>query len=228
MGSDSAVVNFILLQNNANSSESSMSSLWTATTTTHAKIPRIISDERPTIAAITPGDLHNCVSIMHVLIIHICVSKYQWIKQLLKILDPAVFFSRRQLRNFENMTLVVRRREHFQVFLAIFLVACLSPKRGVLVQKNSLASCQRCCHSIEPRALTCPFKHSDLIAWSLLIGHPTHKYLWGRLCFVHVCCLLSTVMVTPAETRIMSTSLSSRRFNHSVLEFKSFSLLLNW
>ena len=52
-----------------------------------------------------------------------------------------------------------------------------TPKRVVLVQKNSLASCQRCRHSVEPRALTCPFKQSDLIAWSLLIGHPTHKCL---------------------------------------------------
>ena len=75
------------------------------------------------------------------------------------------------------LTLVARWREHFRVFLEIFLVAQLSPKRGVLVYKNSLASCQQCCHSVEPRALTCPFKHSDLIAWSLLIGHPTHKYL---------------------------------------------------
>jgi len=53
-------------------------------------------------------------------------------------------------------------------FWAIFLFAQLSPKRGVLVHKNSLAFCQRCRHSIESRALTCPFKHSDLIAWSLL------------------------------------------------------------
>ena len=103
------------------------------------------------------------------------------------------------------MTLVARRREHFLGFWVIFLVAQLSPKIGVLVQKNSLASCQRYGHSVEPRSLTCPFKHSDLIAWSLLIGHPTHKYLWGRFCFVNVCCLLSTVTVTPAETRIMST-----------------------
>jgi len=50
----------------------------------------------------------------------------------------------------------VRRREHFRGFLAIFLVAQLSPKRGVLVHKNLLASCQRCRHSVEPRALTCP------------------------------------------------------------------------
>ena len=115
------------------------------------------------------------------------------------------FFLRRQPRHFENTTLVARRREHFRVFLAIFLVAQLSPKRGVLVHKNSLASCQRCRHSVEPRALTCPFKNSDLISGSLLSLHPTHKYLWGRLCFVQACCLLSTVAVTPAETRIMST-----------------------
>jgi len=103
------------------------------------------------------------------------------------------------------MTLVARRREHFRVILAIFLVAQLSPKRGVLVHKNSLASCQRCRHSVKPRALACSFKHSDLIAWSLLIWHPIHKYLWGRLCLVQACCLLSTVTATPAETRIMST-----------------------
>jgi len=151
----------------------------------------------------------------------------QWIKQLLRIFGPelirnneliktawsavlktarsTVLFLRHQPRNFENMTLVARRRVHFRVFLAIFFVAQLSPKRGVLVHKNLLASCQRCRHSVEPRTLTCPFKQSDLIAWSLLIGHPTHKYLWGRPCFVHVCCLLSTVTVTTAETRIMST-----------------------
>ena len=77
-------------------------------------------------------------------------------------------FLRRQLRNFENVTLVARRRKHFRGVLAIFLVAQLSPKRGVLVHKNSLASCQQCRHSVEPRALTCPVKHSDLSAWSLL------------------------------------------------------------
>jgi len=166
------------------------------------------------------------------LVLHIqhvvLVSRLCRFKLSLLIFSKRGFFLRRQPRNFENMTLVARRREHFRVFLAIYLVAQLSPKRSVQVQKNSLASCQRCRHSVEPRALTCPFKHSDLIAWSLLIGHPTHKYLWGRLCLVHVCCLLSTVTVTPAETWIMSTSLWSRRCDHSVLEFKSFSLLINW
>ena len=84
---------------------------------------------------------------------------------------------RRQPRNFENMALVARRTKHFRIFLAMFWVAQLSPERGVLVQKNSLVSCQRCRQSVEPRALTCSFKHSELIVWSILIGHPTHKYL---------------------------------------------------
>jgi len=102
----------------------------------------------------------------------------------LRYQKPAVFFLRRQPRNFENVTLLAAcRREHFWGFWAIFWVAQLSPTRGVLVHKNSLASCQRCRHSVEPRAMTCPFKQSNLSAWSLMTWHPTHKYLWGRLCF---------------------------------------------
>ena len=43
-------------------------------------------------------------------------------------------------------------------------------KDFLLVYKNSLASCQWCRQSVEPRApnLTCPFKQSNLSAWSLL------------------------------------------------------------
>ena len=81
------------------------------------------------------------------------------------------------------MTLVARRRKHFRCFL----VAQLPPNRCILVQQHSVASYQRCRHSVEPRTLTCPFKPSDLSAWSLLSRHPTHKCLLGRLCFVQVC-----------------------------------------
>ena len=42
---------------------------------------------------------------------------------------------------FENVTLVARRREHLRIFLEIFPVAQLSPKRSLLVHKNSLAAC---------------------------------------------------------------------------------------
>jgi len=92
----------------------------------------------------------------------------------------------------------------FPGFLGHFF-GCLTPsKRGVLVHKNPVASCQRCRHSVEPRALTCPFKQMDLSAWSLLGWQPAHEYFWGRLSFVQICCLLSTVTVTPAESRIMS------------------------
>jgi len=77
---------------------------------------------------------------------------------------------------------------------------CSTPsERGVLVHNDSLASCQWCRHSVESRALTCPFKESNLSAWSLLRWHPTHTYLWGRLYFVQVCCLFCTVTVTPSH-----------------------------
>ena len=114
------------------------------------------------------------------------VKKRTW-KQLLKIFGPELirinsfigtarstvlkrgfFFWRRQPQIFENVTLVARRNEHFRVFLAKFLVAQLPTQRGVLGFKNSLASYQRCRHSIEPCALTCPFKQSNLSAWSFL------------------------------------------------------------
>jgi len=96
------------------------------------------------------------------------------INQLIKTARSAVsknyaergFFLRCQPRNFGNVTLVARQRVHFRGFLAIFLVVQLPPKRGVLANKNSLASYQRCSHSVEPRALTCPFKQSNLSAWS--------------------------------------------------------------
>ena len=113
------------------------------------------------------------------LVIRLRRAKSQWRKQLLRIFGPELIrinssiktaqsdvFLRHQPRNFENVTSVARRREHFRGLLAIFLVAQILPKRGVWVHKNSLASYQRCRHSIEPRALTCPFKQSNLSAWS--------------------------------------------------------------
>ena len=77
----------------------------------------------------------------------------QWRKQLLRMFGPEFiginsliktvrsavsknrverdFFLRRLTQNFENVTLVARRREHFRGFLTIFLVAQLPPKRVV-------------------------------------------------------------------------------------------------
>jgi len=72
-----------------------------------------------------------------------------------------------------------------------------------LLHKNSLASCQRYRHSVESCTLTCPFKQSNLSAWSLLSWNPTNTYLQGRLCFIRaVCSLLSRLR---RVTRIMST-----------------------
>ena len=58
------------------------------------------------------------------------------INSLIKTARSAVSILRRQPRNVENVTLVARRREHFRVCLAIFLVAQIPPKRGVLVHKK--------------------------------------------------------------------------------------------
>jgi len=63
------------------------------------------------------------------------------------------FFLHAQI--FGNVSLVVRRKKHFQVFLVIFLVRQFKSERGVLVNKNLLAFCEWCCHSVEPSALTC-------------------------------------------------------------------------
>ena len=90
-------------------------------------------------------------------------------------------------RNFENVTLFASATElSISGFWGRFFGCWTASKRGALVHKNSLASCQGCRHSIELRALTCPFKQSNRSAWSLLIWHPTHIYLWGRLCFIQV------------------------------------------
>jgi len=71
----------------------------------------------------------------------------------------------RQPQFFENVTWVARRRKRSWVSLAIILFGQLLPKRGVFVHKNSLVSCQRCRHSVEPRAPTCSFKQNNLSAW---------------------------------------------------------------
>jgi len=76
--------------------------------------------------------------------------------------------------------------ESISGFWGRFFGCWTASKRGALVHNNSLASYQGCRHSIELRALTCLFKQSNLIAWSLLSWHPTHTYLWGRLCFIQV------------------------------------------
>jgi len=95
------------------------------------------------------------------------INSNKWIKTARSAVskNPRFFFEH-QPRNFDNVTLVARQRVHFRGFWAIFFVAQLPPKRGVLVHKNLLATYQRCSHSVEPRALMCPFKQRNLSAWS--------------------------------------------------------------
>jgi len=64
------------------------------------------------------------------------------------------------------VTLVARRREQFQFFFDdIFGCSTPSKKRCFSIQ-DFTRFCQRCRHSVEPRALKCPFKQNNLSAWS--------------------------------------------------------------
>ena len=83
----------------------------------------------------------------------------------------------------------------FPVFLAIFLVAQLPSKRSVLVHKNSVASYQRC-RVVEA---------SSHALWRVVLGDCWVDTPHINTYFVQVCCVLSTVTVTPVETRTMST-----------------------
>jgi len=148
---------------------------------------------------------------------------------------------RRQPRNFENMTLVAHRRVHFRGFLAIFLVVQLPPKRGILLHKNSLASYQRWSHSIEPRALPCPFKQSNLSAWSyiqicrLWVRHSPCCTLFLMNCFGIEMVLFDLYLkrfdLTKGslfDTFSITGWYKLCRYDHSVLELESFSPLMNW
>jgi len=75
--------------------------------------------------------------------------------------------------------LVLRQRQLLRGFLDNLYCGWTTSKRGVLVRKNSLASCQRCRHGVEPRALTRPSKQNNQSSWSLLSWHNTDAYIWG-------------------------------------------------
>jgi len=118
-----------------------------------------------------------------------------------KLIDELIKTARLTVskQGFSKRDISIAFRKHSRSFVMIFWSLNSLQKRGVLVHENSLASCQLCRQSVKPRALTCPFKQGNLNVLSLLSWHPTHTYLWVRLCFVKICCLLSTVTVTPSH-----------------------------
>ena len=97
---------------------------------------------------------------------------------------------------------------------------CSTPsKSSVLLHKNSLVSCQWRRHSVEPRALTCPFKQSNMSAWSLLSWHPTYKYLRGRLCVVHFFLVFGLLCRHAASTSITAGTHKSMKVVCRTLKF---------
>jgi len=99
----------------------------------------------------------------------------------------AVFVLRYQPQNFENVTLVARRRKHFRVFFGDIFGCSTPSKRGVLVHKTSLASCERCRHSV------------GHVLWRVL----SNKVIWVlghvKICRLEVrhspCCTLFLITV---------------------------------
>jgi len=68
-----------------------------------------------------------------------------------------------------------------------------------------------CRLKVESRALTCPFKQSNLSIWSLLSWHPTRTYLWVRLS-VFLKLFVSTVTVPPSDSDYVNRSASLQQF----------------
>ena len=59
-------------------------------------------------------------------------------------------------------------KEFLGIWGDFFCCSTPSKKGGVSIHKNAFASCQLVSSQGQSRALTCPFKQSNLSAWSLL------------------------------------------------------------
>jgi len=107
-------------------------------------------------------------------LLRICGPDLIRINSLIKTRHSAVFKKPRAQRGtffggvrreIFNLTLAALRRKHFCFFWRyVWLLNSL--QKRCFSHKNSLASCQRCRHSVEPRALPCTFKQINLSAWS--------------------------------------------------------------
>jgi len=84
------------------------------------------------------------------------------------------------------------------------------PKKGIL-HKNSLASCQRYCHSVKSRALVCPFKQSNLSACHCWVDTPHLHTIEGDSVLSKL--FLPAVMVTPSDSNYVNRSASLKRFS---------------
>jgi len=118
---------------------------------------------------------------------------------------------------------------------------CTTPfKKRCFSTQNSLASYQRCSHSVEPRALTCPFKQSKLSTWSyiqicrLWVRHSPCCTLYLINCFgiEMVLCDLYLKRFDLTEGLLFDTFSITVwykfcRYDHSVLKLESFSPPMN-
>jgi len=95
------------------------------------------------------------------------------------------------------------------------LGGCWTPsKRGVFVHARIHSLFVNGIVTASSHALTCPFKQSNLSAWSLLNSHPTHAYLSWRLCFIQVVCSPMSwsgrvIQIMPTEVLLLNASLET-------------------
>jgi len=63
---------------------------------------------------------------------------------------------------------------------------------------------------------------SKLSEWSLLSWHPTHTYLWGRLCFVQIVCspLSRTIVHDVGTHRLVGSTLLVDQWHHQILDVR--------
>ena len=116
----------------------------------------------------------------------------RWLTNNQSSVSKKVFFVGRP-RNFENVTLVAHRREHFQEFLAICVVAELPQTRGAWVHKNSLTRCQLVSSQRQATCSDVSFRTKQSCFVTVELTPHTNTHL--RETFVFQSCLLSTVSV---------------------------------
>ena len=111
-----------------------------------------------------------------------------------KTARSSVFFLRRP-PNFENVTLVARRKEHFWGFVVIFLVGQLPPKRGILVETDARKGLfgHRCAQPERPSW------------WFWFVQSEARNVIWDNGCAqgmgqVQVACNLHLGCVQPLES----------------------------
>jgi len=110
--------------------------------------------------------LESCVSLVQAVVCR--PPCCQWRRQLLRMFGPELIrinslIETASAAKFWKRDISSASESTFPGFFGD-IFGCSAPYCSL--HKNLLASYNRCSHSVAPRALTCPFKQSNLSAWS--------------------------------------------------------------